>query len=229
MESAHTPSRVRIQRPRPAPGNRPSGTLCAEVTRTTQSALEQRLREIVWSCWWMRGALEAAREVAAPDWLIGAGAIRRLVWDRLHGVAEPPLPDDVDLAFFDPASLRPERENELRSALVVRAPHIPWDVKNQAAVHLWYPTLFGIEVEPLRSAAEAVATWPETATAVAVRLMADSGLCVVAPLGLDDLFGLIWRRNPRRVTVTEYRRRLEKKFTPERWPEVTVADEHPAS
>jgi hypothetical protein len=31
------------------------------------------------------------------------------------------------------------------------------------------------------------------------------------------------------LTSTPLRRRLEKKFTPERWPEVTVADEHPAS
>jgi len=177
----------------------------------------------------MRSALEAARDVAAPDWLIGAGAIRRLVWDRLHGVAEPPLPDDVDLVFFDRASLRPEREDEVRSALVALAPHIPWDIKNQAAVHLWYPSVFGIEVEPLTSAEDAVATWPETATAVAVRLMTGGELRIVAPLGLDDLFGLIWRRNPRRVTVAEYRRRLEKKFNSERWPEVTVADERPVS
>src|SRR5947199_6085427 len=90
---------------------------CAVMTRSTQSAPEARLREIVWSCSWMRSALEAARDVAAPDWLIGAGAIRRLVWDRLHGVTEPALPDDLDLVFFDQASLRPEREDQVRSAL----------------------------------------------------------------------------------------------------------------
>jgi hypothetical protein len=198
------------------------------MTQTTRSPLEQCLQEIVWSCEWMRGALEAARDVAAPDWLIGAGAIRRLVWDCLHGVAEPPLPDDIDLVFFDPASLRPEREDEVRNALVARA-HLPWDVKNQAAVHLWYPEVFGVEVEPLRSAEEAVATWPETASAVAVRLMTDGELRVVAPLGLDDLFGLIWRRNPRRVTVAEYRGRFAAKVAPDRWPRVIVADERSAS
>jgi hypothetical protein len=74
-----------------------------------------------------------------------------------------------------------------------------------------------------------VATWPETATAVAVRLMADSELHVVAPLRLEDLFGRIWRRNSRRVTVAEYRRRLRTKFIPERWPAVTVSDERPAA
>lgn len=199
------------------------------MTRTSQSVLEQRLREIVWSCSWMSSALEAARDVSAPDWLIGAGAIRRLVWDRLHGVAEPLLAGDVDLVFFDQASLGKERENEVRSTLVTRAPYIPWDVKNQAAVHLWYPDVFGVEVEPLTSAEDGVATWPETATAVAVRLMANGELRVVAPLGLDDLFGLIWRRNHRRVTVAEYRRRLETKFTPERWPQVTISDDRSAS
>jgi hypothetical protein len=199
------------------------------MSQTTPSPLEQRLREIVWSCAWMRGALETARDVAAPDWLIGAGSVRRLVWDCLHGVAEPPPPDDIDLVFFDPASLRPEREDEVRNALVAGSPHLPWDVKNQAAVHLWYAEAFGVEVEPLRSAEEGVASWPETASAVAVRLMTDGELRVVAPLGLDDLFGLIWRRNPRRVTVAEYRRRVEEKFTPDRWPRVVVADERSAS
>jgi hypothetical protein len=199
------------------------------MSQTTPNPLEQRLREIAWSCAWMRGALEAARDVAAPDWLIGAGSVRRLVWDCVHGVAEPPLPHDIDLVFFDPASLRPEREEEVRNALVARSPYLPWDVKNQAAVHLWYPEAFGVEVEPLRSVEEGVASWPETASAVAVRLMTDGELRVVAPLGLDDLFGLIWRRNPRRVTVAEYRRRVEEKFTPDRWPRVVVADERSPS
>jgi hypothetical protein len=199
------------------------------MSRATQSVLEQRLREIIRACSWMSSALEAARYVDAPDWLIGAGAIRRLVWDRLHGGVQPLLADDVDLVFFDASSLGRERENEVRRSLVARAPHIPWDVKNQAAVHLWYPEVFGTEVEPLTSAEDGVATWPETATAVAVRLMGDGELHVVAPLGLEDLFGLIWRRNPRRVTVTEYRRRLEAKFIPERWPAVTVSDERPRS
>src|SRR4051812_4345282 len=137
--------------------------------------------------------------------------------------SEPPLPEDVDLVFFDPEALQPEREDDVRNRLAALAPNIPWDVKNQAAVHLWYPSVFGIAVEPLRSAEEAVSTWPETATAVAVGLTPGGALRVVAPLGLDDLFGMTWRRNPRRVTVTEYRRRLEKKLNRERWPNVTVA------
>ena len=68
------------------------------------------------------------------------------------------------------------------------------------------------------------ATWPETATAVAVRLLADDRLQVVAPCGLDDLFGMVCRRNPRRVSVDQYHRRLREKRAAERWPRVVIVD-----
>jgi hypothetical protein len=38
-------------------------------------------------------------------------------------------------------------------------------------VHRWYGRVFGAEVPPLTSTADGVGTWPETATAVAVRLL----------------------------------------------------------
>jgi hypothetical protein len=43
----------------------------------------------------------AAREVNAPEWWIGAGAIRTAVWDRLHGYAQPTPLADLDLIYFD--------------------------------------------------------------------------------------------------------------------------------
>jgi len=110
----------------------------------------------------------------------------------------------------------------VEQTLADRAADVPWDAKNQAAVHLWYPRRFGYEVEPVTSSADAVGTWPETATAVALHLDADDRLTVVAPCGLDDLLGLVHRRNPRRVSVAEYERRLRDKRIAERWPRVTV-------
>jgi len=47
----------------------------------------------------------------------------------------------------------------------------------------------------------------------------------VAPFGLEDLFGLVCRRNPRRVTIEEYRRRVQSKRFAERWPMVTIVHE----
>ena len=75
---------------------------------------------------------------------------------------------------------------------------------------------------PLLSAADGVATWPETATAVAVRLCADDSLEVLAPCGLADLLGGVCRRNPRRVTVEEYQRRVVRKGVAQRWPKVVI-------
>ena len=165
---------------------------------------------------WLMRALEAARDVDAPDWLVGAGAIRDAVWDRLHG-REPGPPKDVDLLYFDPRGDSPVEE-----ALRARCPGLAWDAKNQAFVHEWYGARFGFEVEPLRSSADAVATFPETATAVGVRLEHDGRLTVVAPCGLDDLLGLVHRRNPRRVAVAEYERRLAAKGVAHRWPRADV-------
>jgi hypothetical protein len=187
-------------------------------------ALEDRLARLVVSTGWMAHALETGREVAPPDWLIGAGAIRSLVWDHLHG-ATAAVPKDIDLVFFDAGALNAEREAQVLGELVRHAPELPWDVKNQAAVHLWYPQVFGLTVEPLVSSADAVATWPETATAVAIRLLPIDRIEIVAPFGLVDLFGLVCRRNPRRVTLEEYRRRIRHKRIAQRWPLVTILDE----
>jgi uncharacterized protein len=184
--------------------------------------LPGRLESLVRSTPWLLEALRAARDVDPPDWLVGGGVLRDLVWDRLHGQSRPAPPRDVDLAFFDPTRLDRARDAEVEQALAARLPGVPWDAKNQAAVHTWYGRVFGGRVAPLRSAADGVATWPETATAVAVRLLPDDRLEAVAPCGLDDLFGLVCRRNPRRVTVDHYHRRLHDKRIAERWPRVEI-------
>jgi uncharacterized protein len=182
----------------------------------------ERLETIVRSTDSLMRALVAAREVAAPDWLIGAGAVRTAVWDRLHGYEEPSEPADVDLAFFDQGDLSREREADVEARLRRALPSLEWDAKNQARVHLWYARRFGYEVPPLTSSADGVATWPETATAVGLRLTDDDRLLVEAPFGLDDLLGMVHRRNPRRVSVAEYRRRLATKRIAERWPRATI-------
>lgn len=183
-----------------------------------------RLEGIVQASPWMMRILSAARSCAPPDWWIGGGVLRDLVWDGLHGGFDPALVKDVDLAFYDPADLSHAREVAVEQALAAQLPGVAWDAKNQAGVHTWYHDRFGKRVAPLRSAADGVATWPETATAVAVRLRADDGLEVLAPCGLADLLDGVCRRNPRRVTVKEYRRRLVRKHVGERWPKVVIID-----
>jgi uncharacterized protein len=165
-------------------------------------------------------ALHVAREVDAPDWLVCAGAIRDVVWDALHGRPLDAQPRDVDVGFFDPSDLTPARDAGIERALRARAPELPWEAKNQAAVHLWYPRRFGIEVPALASCADGVATFPEIATCVGLRLLGDDDLLVVAPHGLDDLLGCVCRHNPARVSASFYERRVAEKGWRERWPKL---------
>jgi hypothetical protein len=170
--------------------------------------------------------------------------VRDLAWDTWYGPSGPRDPaafdgttvSDVDVVLFDladvaapaavgPGTARdvgtPTLEQVIEDMLRERRPDVRWDVTNQACVHQWYERRFGVAVDQLTSVADGVATWPETATAVAVA--ADGGTVeICAPLGLDDLLDGVWRHNPRRATSTEYRRRLERKRPAERWPGVRV-------
>jgi hypothetical protein len=194
------------------------------MTKRHDGQLESRLVELMCSSSALMRALRAARTVDAPDWLVGAGVIRDRVWDHLHGFARSTSSRDVDVAFFDASSLEGEAERDVQRALTDLAPDISWDVTNQAAVHTWYPHVFGVEINPLECSADGVAIWPETATAIGIRLLADGSMGVVAPCGLDDLFNLVCRRNPRVVTREQYRRRVANTRIARRWPGVQILD-----
>ena len=173
---------------------------------------------------WFMQALMHARALRLRDWCIGAGAVRNLVWDALHERTTPSPLADLDLAHFDPGQLGPEGDAALQARLRAVAPDTPWEVTNQAGVHLWFEQHFGHAVAPLRSLDEAVASWPETATAVGLLLDDEDCLHVIAPHGLADLFAMVVRHNPVRASVETYRRRIASKRCAQRWPRVTVID-----
>jgi hypothetical protein len=166
--------------------------------------------------------LRCVRTVDPPDWVVGSGLIRNTVWDHLHGFAIATPAADVDVAFFDPSDVSRERDARYEDELARLRPEVNWDVTNQAGVHLWYERKFGYPSPPARSVEDALGMWPETATAVAVRLLPNDELYVVAPCGLQDLLGLVHRRNPRQVTRESFEERLRQKRINERWPRVKI-------
>ena len=188
---------------------------------------EHRLRRLARSSAWFWPALLSVRDLKLESWCIGAGAVRNLVWDHLHGVHTPSFLADVDVAYFDPSDTSPAHDAALQDTLSRARPEVPWEVTNQAGVHHWFESHFGHAVTPLRSLDEAVASWPEFATSVGVGLRRDLTIDIIAPHGLDDLFGCIVRRNPARVSLATYRQRVAQKRYASRWPRVTVIDENP--
>lgn len=182
------------------------------------------LAELIVSCPWLLNVLTAVREAGLPDAWVGAGVLRDLVWGQRYGAGfNPQDVRDVDVAFFDANDLTPGNDVAATELLRRHDPTVPWEATNQAAVHTWYESVFGTgPVDALRSIADAVATWPETATCVAVRLDSAETLHVCTPLGLDDLLDGVWRRNPRRITVELSRARLSRHDPSRRWPQVKV-------
>ncbi len=201
--------------------------ILAAMARWTLSEEHQLLATmdgLIRSSEWLLGVLAAVRDEDIPDAWVGAGALRDLVWGSRYGSGfSPERVRDVDVAFFDPDDLSRGNDDRVTERLGRRLPGVPWEARNQAAVHTWYHGTFGGDpVEPLTSIHDALATWPETATAVAVRLAPDDTIEISAPFGLGDLLDGVWRRNPRRVTVAQSLARLECHQPQTRWPGVTV-------
>lgn len=184
--------------------------------------LHQQLAVMALETPWFMQALVAVRDLGLPSWCIGAGAVRNMVWDKLHGKGTPSSLADVDVAHFDPLDLSTEADMNLQARLIRRLPEVPWEVTNQAGVHRWFEGRFGHPVPPLRSLHEAVASWPEYATSVGVWLSDEGAVEVIAPHGLEDLFAVVVRRNPARVSVDTYRQRVVQKDYAARWPSVRV-------
>jgi uncharacterized protein len=180
-----------------------------------------RLAEVLLTEPWIGRALEAVAVSGLPDAWIGAGVIRDLVWGRYHGRFDPTDVKDIDVAYFDPDDLTMERDLAAQQVLG-RLAELPWEATNQAAVHTWFHRYFGgPPVESFGSVHDAVATWPETATCVAVRQTPD-GIDVCAPHGLSDLLDGVWRVNPIRVTPAISQERLARQRVRARWPRVRV-------
>lgn len=186
---------------------------------------EQQLRHIIFDSEPSVAILQAARQVDLPNWYIGAGMLRNLVWDTLHGFESPTPLNDVDVAFFDASDLSRERDEKANLALTAVLPTIEWEATNQAAIHTWHEAYFGYPIEPYVSSEDGITSWPETATAVAVRLLPDNALKIFAPFGLEDLFTMTLRRNRTKVTIEEFRQRYQKKRIAEKWPLVRIVEE----
>ncbi|MEJ0002873.1 MAG: nucleotidyltransferase family protein [Pararobbsia sp.] len=192
------------------------------MARYRSTELEARLVTLARESTWFWPALVAARSLNLPSWCIGAGAVRNLVWDSLHDLTVPSALTDIDVAHFDTSDLSAERDAEIQRRLTHICPAVPWEVTNQAAVHTWFEAEFGHAVPPLASLEDAIASWPEFATSVGIVLRKDDSIDVIAPHGLDDLFFMVVRRNPVRVSVDTYRKRVEQKHYQKRWPRVIV-------
>ena len=185
---------------------------------------KQRLISILRNHDWFMDALNEVNKLKMTQWCIGAGIIRNIVFDYLQGITNPSI-RDVDVAYYNPEDLSETRDKEYESILNENMPEIPWEVTNQAGVHLWYHKIFGYKVDPIISIEDAVSTWPETCTSIGITITKVGKIEVFTPFGLDDLFGMIIRRNPRRIDIRTYNERIHKKKYSQTWKSVKIFHE----
>lgn len=182
---------------------------------------EKELASMMRADAWRMDVLRAARSLALPDGWVGAGFVRALVWDILSGHADRAAIDDVDVVYHDSTDISEESEKAHDASLARAMPGVPWSCKNQARMHL----KAGLAT-PYADTADGLCHWTETATAVAVRLDEADDIRVLAPFGLDDLFGMVVRPTPffREGRMEPYRARLRAKKWESRWPRLVFED-----
>lgn len=186
--------------------------------------LEARLDAIVRACPSLMRVLTTARDLQLPDWLIFSGAVYQRALNHLTGRDPDYGIRDYDLGYFDPSNISYEAEDMVirRVAAAFEPPlKAMVEVRNQARVHLWFEGKFGEPYAPLSCTAEALTRFVTPLFAVGVRLEADDRLTIEAPFGLEDLFAMRLRPNPRRATNGFPRAAASATA---RWPELIVAN-----
>lgn len=131
--------------------------------------------------------LKMVESLKLNDSWICAGIIRNKVWDSLNNITTPI--NDIDVIYFDASDTSWEKEKKIEAKLEFLLPNEPWSVKNQARMHL------KSGFEPFNSSYDGVAHFPETPTAVALRLR-NKEIEVLAPYGLKDLFEMKVKPTP---------------------------------
>jgi hypothetical protein len=92
------------------------------------------LISIVQASPWFMTALAAVASLNLTSWCIGAGAVRNLVWDRLHEYEKPSVLSDIDVVYFDAVDLSSSTEKRLQAALEAAVP----DVRGRSRIRRQY-------------------------------------------------------------------------------------------
>jgi uncharacterized protein len=168
----------------------------------------------------MMEIIKVASTLNLPDWWICAGFVRSKIWDTLHGFNKRTETPDVDVIYYDTKNMDENFEKELENKLVSMMPTIPWSVKNQARMHLIN------NLAPYTSSEDAISRFPETVTALGVKLDKENNLVLTAPWGLEDVINLEVKPTPYFTETTElaviYEERMIKKNWKSVWHKIKV-------
>ncbi|MXQ49232.1 hypothetical protein GRB29_07570 [Streptococcus pneumoniae] len=135
------------------------------------------------------------------------------------GLKDSWLATDLDVVFYD-STVSYQETQTIEKHLKEAHPDYPWELKNQVFMHVHNPDTVGYE-----SAKDAISKYPETATAVALRLI-DDELELFAPYGLDVISRFeihptpYFKASDKRMDV--YNERIARKNWSKKWPQIKI-------
>lgn len=161
--------------------------------------------------------LSIIKELKLPDWYVAAGYVRNYIWDTLHSYPNRTPLNDIDVIYYNTDEIDEEIEKKYEQKLERDTGISIWSVKNQARMHIRNGD------KPYNSIEDAISQWPETVTAVGIRLERDDNISIISPYGLEDLFEYRVRKSPLFKDETYYRTRINKKNWKEIWPRLVIS------
>ena len=200
----------------------------------------KRLGDIIKRDRFRMDCLDALRMLDLPQGYIGAGFVRNAIWDDLHNNDISTSLNDIDVIYFsDEVSqtqsihalnlpkekedaqsqalfLTKLKEQEIERELSRLVPQANWQVKNQARMHVAHAHA------PYQNCHDAISYWIERETCVAVRLLANDDLDILAPFGLEANFAGTISINPKYPRPEVFKQRLASKNWLTVWPLLKV-------
>lgn len=177
---------------------------------------------MLWQDKHMRVILKVVADLPLADVWLAAGVIRNFIWNVLSDRPAFDLSTDIDVVFYD-KHISYETSMKMEQDLKKKFPQYQWEVRNQAHMHQHSPNTL-----PYRSTCDAIKKYPETCTAIAIRLNKGVLECF-APYGLEAIVHFEVRPTPHFLADKErmvvYRERLTQKHWSDSWPSLQFFEE----
>jgi hypothetical protein len=138
-------------------------------------------------------------ELNVPDTWLVSGCLFQTVWNLLANENPMRAIKDYDVFYFDRTDASAEAEGRVnrRAATVFEDLGCEVDVRNQARVHVWYESEFGVGGYPeLSRSTDGIDHFLAVCCMVAVKRADSGGMNLYAPFGVDDIFNCVMRQNP---------------------------------
>ncbi|WML42800.1 nucleotidyltransferase family protein [Neobacillus sp. PS3-40] len=169
---------------------------------------------------WMIQILTTVKSLNLPDWWICAGFVRSKIWDLIHDFDSRTPLSDIDVIFFDKKNTNEVTEKKIEEKLKVLMYDVPWSVKNQARMHI------KSNLPPYSSSVDGISKFPETVTALGVKVDEKNNVILTAPWGVQDVLNLEVKPTPYFLEGKEqaeiYKNRVVNKNWKAVWPRVKI-------